>query len=181
MKPTQLCVAVHEAGHAVARLANPPHPEITSLSIAGLPVGILGLVDTAAMWQPYMAVSQASPETIDLWRELAWKDVIFHLAGPIAELRWRRHSRLSILFVTSQFRERCLENDSHELGSDLDRVRARLLWAYPDDPHQAFNDAWEETEELVAKHWRTIVSLGRTLLKKGRIEGEDLLAMRSLG
>lgn len=181
MRATALSVAIHEAGHAVAQLANPPHPRIDFISIVGLPDGLLGLVQTEASWQPYMATCSVDPAIIEHWRQLAQKDVINYLAGPIAELRWRRHPRASIQFGSQQFGERCLDSDSLEPGNDLDRVRTRLLWAFPDDPHGAFDCAWFDTEELVAMHWNAILFLGRALLEKGRIEGADLLAMKLLG
>ena len=172
---------MHEAGHAVALLADPPHPWIDFISIVGLRAGLLGLVQTEARWQPHMATYSASPETTNLWRQLAHKDVTHYMAGPVAELRWRRLSRLGILIAGRQQRDHCLGDVTLEPGSDLDRVRARLLWAYPDDPHQAFSRVWDETEEFVTKHWRAIVLLGRTLRERGRIGGEELLSINLLG
>ncbi len=181
MKLTALCAAVHEAGHAVALLADPPHPCIDFISIVGLRDGLLGLVEVQTRWQPFMATCSASPEATAQFRQLAYKDVTQHMAGPVAELRWRRLTRAGILIAGRWQRDHCLGSSTLESGSDLDRIRTRLLWAYPDDPHQAFSHAWAETEELVAKHWRAIVLLGRTLRNNGRIGGEELLSMNLLG
>jgi len=171
---SQLAVAVHEAGHAVAQLSNPPHPQIRSVSIVGLDPALLGLVDTDAMWQPYMATLEVEQSTGEAWRALAWKDTIFYLAGPIAELRWRRHSRIAIAFGAKQFAEECFGTPAPEGSTDFGRVRARLNWAYPGEQREAFSKAWFEAEAVVARHWRAVVRLGRIIAERGRINGDEL-------
>lgn len=71
MRNTPLAIAVHEVGHAVAQLPNPPTPWINSIAITGLSDGLLGLVDTPAMWQPYMATMEVPPDVADVYRQLA--------------------------------------------------------------------------------------------------------------
>ena len=109
----------------------PPHSWIESISIVDLPEDLLSLVDTQAIWQPHMATSPAPPELVELWRQLAWKDVLGHLAGPIAEGRWRRLSRWSIKFNGPSQRDWFLGDTPHAPGTDMDRVRVHLRWAFP--------------------------------------------------
>jgi len=172
--PTLLSIAIHEAGHAVAALADPPRPWIEGVSIIDQPEGWLGYFSCPALWQPYMAEVTAPAEAMEAWRILAWRDVIEYLAGPIAELRWKRYSRAAIWLGADEFAEHCFGERAPEPGSDLGCVRARLEWARPDDERDAFCEAWIETEELVARHWRAIVEIGRLLEKQGRLDGETL-------
>lgn len=176
MRTTPLAVAMHEAGHAVIQLANPPAPYIDSISITGLGEGLLGLVNTSAQWQPYMAEVPGAGDVTEAWRQLAWRDTIFHLAGPIAEMRWRRHSRAAIWLEAETFAWQCFGGDVPEPFSDLGRVHARLSWAYPDDCLERFCDAWIEAEEQVGRHWRSILSVGRLLHRRGRLTGAELMA-----
>lgn len=165
----------HEAGHAVAQLAHPPAPWINFVAIDGLPAGMLGVVDTPAMWQPYMATVNAPPDVLDSWRSFAWRDALFYLAGPIAELRWRRHSRAAIWFAAGEFADRCFGTVAPDPASDLGRVRARLLWAGAGDERGAFIRAWLEAETIVATHWKPIRMVGRLLYQQGRLSDVELL------
>lgn len=174
MRNTPLTIAMHEAGHAVAMLANPPHPYIASVSVNGLADDILGLVDVRAMWQPWMLDAGADDDAVELMRGLASKDAIFFLAGPIAELRWRGHSRAAIWFGAPQFADQCLGQHAPPSDTDLGRVRTRLAWAYPGSERECFNTAWLEAEAIVAKHWRSIQAIGRTLAERKYIEGDEL-------
>jgi hypothetical protein len=119
MRNSRLAIAVHEAGHAVAQLADSPSPWISSVSIDDLADGLLGYVDTAAMWQPYMATVAADDATIDMWRKLAWRDAMQYLAGPIAELRWRRYSRAGIWLAWPGFAAHCFGSPAPEPSSDM--------------------------------------------------------------
>jgi hypothetical protein len=44
---------------------------------------------------------------------------------------------------------------------------------YP-DPHAAFRDAWLEAEQMVHRHWRSIVSVGCLLKQRGQLAAEEL-------
>jgi hypothetical protein len=166
---------MHEAGHAVAQLANPPAPWIDSIAITGLPDGLLGLVETPALWQPYMAKWDGFASGHDAWRSLAWKDVINYLAGPIAELRWRRYSRAALWFSAHHYADMCFSDPEPEAHSDLGRVRARLLWGYPEAEREAFIKAWLEAEAAISRHWRAVKAIGRLVHERGRLTDVELL------
>lgn len=174
IRNTTLATAMHEAGHAVAQLALPPAPNIRSISIVDQREGQLGLVDTDLRWQKYMTYSPASAERIEELRGLAWQDIIVCLAGPLAEFRWRRHSRWAIKLSSDSLAKQCLELPLPNSYCDEAMIRSRLCWAYPGDERAHFISAWWETEELVATHWRAIIYIGRTLNQRGMMTGDEL-------
>jgi hypothetical protein len=122
-----------------------------------------------------MAAASAPRDAVEAWRQLAWKDVLFYLAGPIAELRWRRYSRPAIWFGADEFAERCFGHIAPEQDSDLGRVRARLTWAHSEDERAAFVRAWLEAEETICRYWHTVKVIGRLLHGRGRLTDVELL------
>lgn len=175
-KPTRLAICMHEAGHAIIRLANPPSPWIESISVDETSEHTLGIVVTTSMWQHYMQ-GNADAELERQWRALAWKDIIFYLAGPIAELRWRRYSRPALWLGAREMADKCLVPNDIEERSDFGRVKRRLQSAVPGDDRDNFVKAWLEAEVEVAKWWWEINSLARDLANCGHIQDDDLLAM----
>ena len=173
--PSRLAVSMHEAGHAVVQLANGPAPRINSIAVGGLEGDLLGLVETRSMWQPYMARAAVTSDIREQWRILAWRDVINSLAGPIAELRWRRYSRLEILLGADQMAERCVGDVPPEEHTDFGHVRSRLLSTTDGDQRANFVRAWCKAEVQVAGWWREILQIGRQLDASGRIGDEELL------
>jgi hypothetical protein len=176
MRISQLAVAMHEAGHAVVQLARPPSPNIRSISIVEQPEGQRGIVDTNLQWQSHMAHAIPVGDAADDWRRFAWEDTIVCLAGPIAENRWRRFSRLAIQLSGDHFAARCIEHESLDPNTDEGKALKRLRWAYPGKERERFTAAWLESEEAVAANWRAIVSIGRLLSQRGRMTGEELQA-----
>ncbi|WP_137897217.1 hypothetical protein [Sphingomonas sp. 2SG] len=171
--PTRLTTCFHEAGHAIVQLAHGSHPWIDSIAVEGLPDGILGLVDTPSIWQPSCLERAASRDIHEVWTRGAWRDVINYLAGPIAELRWRKHGLAAIWFAADEMARRCLTT-SEESFTDFGRVRHRLEWAIPGDDHANFVKAWLETEEEVHRWWGPITKLARLLAERGRISDDEL-------
>lgn len=171
--PTRLATCVHEAGHAVVQLARGSHPWIDSIAVDGLGEGMLGLVDTISIWQPSYLALAVGRDLHEAWAAAAWRDVINYLAGPVAELRWRRYSRVAVAIVADEMAERCFGR-AHADFSDFGRVRRRLKCAIPGDDRANFVQAWLQTEEEVARWWREIVALARVLSTVGRIEDVEL-------
>lgn len=175
--PSRLCTSVHEAGHAVIQLANPPAPWIRSIAVDGLDEGLLGLVDTSGGWQPYMATVKADPEIELQWRDLARMDVRVLLAGPIAELKWRRYPRVAIWMGADQMAARCLSEEAQDFPTDFWRVHERLRYLSPGRERECFIESWMEAEDQVSRWWLEIKRLGRTLADRGRIDDEGLSAI----
>lgn len=171
--PTRLTVCFHEAGHAIVQLAHGSHPWIDSIAVEGLPDGLLGLVDTPSIWQPSCLERAVSRDIHEVWAKGAWRDVINYLAGPIAELRWRRHGRFAIRFAAKDMARQCLTEPQGSF-SDFGRVRHRLECAIPGDDHANFVKAWLETEEEVHRWWAPITKLARLLADRGRIADDEL-------
>jgi len=71
-------------------------------------------------------------------------------------LRWKRGGYWGVLFSAATNRRACLGPAELEEGGDWWQVRLRLRWSFPDDAGAAFDRAWEEAVDLVAKHWITI-------------------------
>lgn len=178
--PSRLAVAMHEAGHAIVQLATGPAPWIDYISLEEDDPDQLGRVQTQAMWQPsWMEAAHAPPEIIEQWRVLAVRDVVNYLAGPVAELRWRRYPRAAIWLGGPEMADRCLGEPAPPSHTDLGRVRRRLTWSYPGCERKVFREAWLRTEALVASWWNQIEWLGRELDTCGRINDEELLVMWS--
>lgn len=176
-KPSLLATCIHEAGHAIVQLATGPAPWIDYVEVDRPNPDRLAVVQTRAMWQPFMRDAQAPAEVLGQWRRLAARDAVIHLAGPLAELRWARHSRLTIQIVAGHMAQRCLGQPDCAGDVDAARVRARLEWLMPGEERDGFEQAWSATEEIVASWWREIVRLGRDLADRGRIEDVELLAL----
>lgn len=182
---SKLAVAVHEAGHAVVQMAS-GGPWIESVSVVDQPDGKLGIVNSEPRWKSYFSDCSLPDDPKqaavirDAWTRAAWQDVLHFLAGPLAEMRWRCRSRWVVIFSCDANRETCFADPPPDRGGDLGQVRARLDWAFPDDPQEAFKRAWSESEELVHRHWRSIVAVGRLLRIRGKLDNEELRAAAGL-
>ena len=172
--PTRLATAMHEAGHAMVKLATPGASPIHLMTMRDLPEGVLGRVQTQTAWCPWRLDDPApSARQREVARSLAWIDMMFFLAGPIAELRWRRNSRARLWLAAPELAERCLDDPETDSGSDLGRVRHILRTLHPGEERTIFIDAWLEAERLVARHLVAVEHLGRLLSECGELTGEE--------
>lgn len=176
-RPSLLAICNHEAGHAIVQLATGPAPWIDHIEVNREGVDRLGMVHSRAMLLPYMREVNAPAEILEQWRRLAARDVVNALAGPIAEARSERRSRLAIQLAASKMAIKCMNDDGPDRQTDAARVRDRLEWLMPGEEKSGFEQAWIATEEIVAAWWREIVQLGRHLAAHRRIGGEELLAI----
>ena len=173
--PTRLATAMHEAGHAVIKLATPGARPVHSMTMRDLPEGLLGRVQTQTAWFPWRYDGAvASVQQREDARSLAWSDMLFFLAGPISELRWRRHLRARLWFAAREMAERCLDDPETDRGSDLGRVRHILKTLHAGEEQTTFIEAWWEAESLVARHIDAIDWLGRLLLESEELTGEEV-------
>lgn len=180
-RDTALATAIHEAGHAVAELAMPPSQSIEAIWLRRDLGGWSGMVDVKARLQPAMAdLPISNPDHAKLYRDAqearARQDIIQHAAGLVAEWRWRLRSRVGAQFVGLDFARVCSEQE-HASGSDLDRVKVRLLWLGVPDIRAAFVEAWMEAEALLAREWRAVIGIGRALTERHRLDDEAVLAL----
>lgn len=172
---TRLTAAIHEAGHLAAMLSDPAGSHIESVMVASSG-HLLGYVDCVSLWQPFMSRLDPLDPVNAPFVDAARRDIIQYLAGPIAELRWKRHSRWDIIFAADQFAARCLDRSDHAPGSDFDRVKARIEWAYATDQRRIFGLLWCEAEDLVARQWMKIKHVGRMLDAACEMSGDEVLA-----
>lgn len=174
-RPTRLAICVHEAGHAIVQLAHGVDPWIDFIAVDDLPDGMLGRIETISIWQPWVLELPADREVHEAWSVAAWRDVVTYLAGPIAELRWRKCSRAALRLGADEMAQQCLHEDQEDV-SDFGRVRRRLECAVPGADRANFMNAWLEAEEAVARWWQQITALGRMLEARGRIDDVELYA-----
>lgn len=173
-KPSLHAICMHEAGHAIVQLATGPAPWIDYIEVNNPDPDKLAIVYSRAMWQPHMRGVAAPPIVVEQWRRLAARDIVNYLAGPVAELRWNRCSRLTIQLAATDMAARCVRQADPEVRDDAGLVLKRLAWLMPGAEEAGFVEAWLATEEIVAAWWSEIVELGRNLLDRGRIEAVDL-------
>jgi len=171
-----LYVAIHEAGHAVAMLAQQPGPRIDYISIVDQPADRVGIVHAQARFQPNLADVAAQAEGgRPLIERLAWQDAVEFLAGPIAEWRFRKQSKLVRLLTARDIASRlALDNTLLKTGEDAEKVLVRLRWRNPDTVEEEFIAAWEESEALLKPRWTAVQELGLWLHRQGRIEDDQL-------
>lgn len=179
-RPSRLAIAMHEAGHAVIRMNTPMSPYTDEVWLLKDGETALGCVVGDARWQPGKANSlrhlegEAYVSYAQFLRRSAWEDILEALAGPIAELRWRKWPRMSIAIMAQDYAEDCFAAPALMAGTDYDQARRRLEWLYPENPGDAFRRAWIETEEAVAASWKTIQRVGRALDRSGVLSHEEL-------
>lgn len=172
-----LYVAMHEAGHAVAMLANSPSPHIRYVSVGSGEQRFEGYTAAVARFQPsfYDHEVGMDDKLRQRLRRNAWLDVLDALAGPIAEGRFKRISTIARTFESFGFAKLVADPDVKlDHGEDADLVRRRLSWLDAARIDELFRNAWAETEVLLSSHWKRVDDLGRWLNVAKRIEGDEL-------
>lgn len=173
-RETALPVSMHEAGHALVALAVRPGKYIDSMWIKMSPDGWEGMVENGtASWRSDICGPSGDAEPY--FQGLARSDCISYLAGPVAEARWMYRTRLAVRIVGRQMSATIGDRVFIE-RSDLARVQRRLEWLDPAGMTANFVDLWDQTEALIAKHWRQTLELGRLLAERKRLEDVDIYA-----
>jgi hypothetical protein len=174
-------LAFHEAGHAVAKLAQDevdaiPGPFIRRVlirpstewttpltSYRGVDLcGTMGLVEMdARAWLSRRADCADDPH----YRHDARLDAIVDLAGPITEAKAKRMSSLAgfLLFCVMAS------------GEDVRKAKARIAIAdgIPDETVK-LGETWEAATAVLRRHWRAVTALAEALLADLEIDGEEV-------
>jgi hypothetical protein len=174
-------LAYHEAGHAVAKLAQDEvepirGPTIRRVLIRPLAEWTLPLVSTrghtlhgtcgmvemdSRAWLMRRADCAADPA----YRHDARLDAVVDLAGPVAEAKARRMSSLAgfLTFVEVA------------AGEDVRKARAKIAIADAiADEDVKLGDTWDTTTNLLRRHWPAVAALAEALLVEHEIDGEDV-------
>jgi hypothetical protein len=183
--PSELAIATHESGHAVARLAlreifNIPGPYIRSISIVPTD-GHLGLVEMdPRFWMNCADVMPATPEVLRNVR----LDIIETLAGHLAEVRRRKGSWFSGRMQQEAGVAAILAIDPEgQEDGDFAFSAARLRWLMrhtAGSPEDVLGRLWLAAWLLVEVEWTAIDRLSRVMVTAGELDGERLLDVWSL-
>jgi hypothetical protein len=148
--PFSRAAAFHEAGHAAVRLAIGKPAMAVEIRAGGT------------------GLTHGSGETLGLSTQgEVWDEVAYCLAGPFAEARVSKRSRIWVML------RRGLE----------DNVRAKLAIAwlvkhrYATNEHMAWERAYQTTDHYLLEHWALIDRIANALLKGGRVEAQELHAI----
>lgn len=182
-RASKLAVAIHEAGHVVATLAQPPAPPILGAWIKREQSGWGGNVQYVHRFQwaavrRREAIPWVDPADGEESRALdqadARKEALVCLAGPLAEIRWRTRGRWNAIFAASD-NAKVAVGMRHEASDDFGRAVDYLEWIGVPDLEAAFVEAWNEAEELLHRHWAAVMRLGRALKEREQMPGEDVV------
>lgn len=178
---SRLGCAVHEAGHSVAYLVEGTAYDLDSVSIWRTSRGQWEGLNAGHVchWQRHHVAIPWAPgfqdEGLAHLKFCARRDCVNHLAGPVAEMRWRLRARTPVWMNADANAKVCFGME-HDEGSDYQRVAERVRYLAPDDPHALFVELFLETEAMVARNWSAIVDLGRTLAERQSIPGDEVSA-----
>lgn len=156
--------AVHEAGHLFASLIFAPTVRVQAVWIQRTPGG---------QWEGRVDRQRSRTEWEADRREDRHAETLVSLAGPIAETRWRLRGRWNAILAGSA-NAKIAVGMRHEAGGDFGTAIDHLEWLGVDDLHKGFCEAWQEAEELLHKHWPSIVRVGSLLKDRGRIGAAEL-------
>lgn len=182
-KKPPLYVAIHEAGHAVAMMFADQPRLVDHISIRDTPDDAIGFVGGKARFQlgtvdELHRAGALTEEHRALLARDAWQDVIEFLAGPLAELRFRKWCAAGRAIQMQPCIEAAGERVIGIGNDDFEKVFVRLDWI-GGDLRANIGKAREATETVLRTHWNKIEKLGRWLHRDLHIEGEALHEWRN--
>lgn len=175
-----MLLAIHEAGHAVARLAiNELYigPMVKRVTIEpALDGSYLGIAIQDPRFSLHLleegVYSGETFRTVDVITQLrgcAALDLLEILAGPVAECR-ARNGQHSIL--------RLPDDGSHGRGSDFWKVHMLTKWLSASGATQTANDALLVTMGLIHIEWKTIIGIADFMTENRTIDYDQLNILR---
>lgn len=170
-KPAPLWLAVHEAGHAVARLVLDelyfPGPYLSSVTIIaeGTTLGHVRMQERMHTFLP------VQPRFVAEQIRDAKLEVVEAMAGQIAEMR-QRMGTYGPYFTRQEIVDLVMASDPDETH-DFGKSRRFLNWLSPDDPRATMEGLYREALKLVEAEWTGIVAVARMLRQAGTMEGDE--------
>jgi hypothetical protein len=174
----KLWTAVHECGHAVARLALdelPPYPGplLRSVSIIANADSV-GRVDG----QPRVMFMLEHESMTDRMRHHQRRqlryDIVQFLAGYVAEM-YQRGGLLAPILARDGFIRQILSGELDAVP-DFHSARQHLGWLNPPNPSVELSRLWDNTYGLIACEWQGLKRISRVLLEREFMDGEEFEA-----
>jgi hypothetical protein len=170
-----LWLGVHEAAHAIARLALdetlPFRGQMLSYVTIKADGDQLGKVQMQPRLSPFIPRHILPDELVHQCIRNARCDMIETLAGQAAEAR-HRHGRTYAMVCEAEVISRILTIDPASGTTDSHTARSTLDWLAPDDPTAELRRLWHRTILLVEIDFPGIVAMARMLCTSGEIDGE---------
>lgn len=159
--------AIHEAGHALASWWHGQPIYSVTASRASIGENAIGPVDGHVHARRFLADSeQVSAMDSATLRELVGRDLISHLAGPLAEAR---HCRCS------------LDEILQRSGAGDEQAAFDLLGFLETDQTDEWlapmAEAIERARRLLRRYWPAIVALADQLQAHGHLDGANVSAL----
>lgn len=175
-----LWLAIHECAHAVAGLALDeiaPIPGPSLRSVTCIPDGeSLGRSDRPMRVHPEFSYRHSDFPDADRIAEIhAQHDIVEHLAGPIAEMRYRDRA-LGAYYLRKDWMPKILSAERHdptETQQDLINCQQTLRWLDYPDAAEKLERLWSTAKAIVESEWPGIVKMARALREAGTIEGDQ--------
>lgn len=166
-----LWLAVHEAGHAVARLVldetlPQPGPMVKEVTVVR-DEDRLGLARMDARAPLYLRGHANHIPRAVLDQNIKF-DIIEKLAGPIAEVR-HRYGSIGPMFDKRPQMDFCLSRSEHVC--DHSAARAQAEWLSPSDERALLEQAYDVACALVEREWIGIKAVARVVQAAGSLDG----------
>jgi len=172
-KTAPLWLAVHEVGHAVARLALDetlpyPGPMVKEVTVVrdGDHLGFARM-DSRAPLDLRGHLDHMAPEHLSRNIRLQLVDA---LAGYVAELR-QRQGVFGPGFVKDRVVAACLS--AVEVENDFDAASGLAMWEAPGSEQALLGEAYRVACALVEREWLGIVDVARCLQNAGTLPGDE--------
>lgn len=149
-------VAYHEAGHAVADLAQ-------GIDVAGVTIVPSGdrlgkcIFSMGSEWRDFHPDFDRSPKTVRRTKTVA----VCFLGGPVAED-----------IVTDRWVLDGNEHDIREASLMLDH-----LCSSDEESEALLHEAWKRTKRLLRRHWAAVDAIAKALLEYNELDGRQVKAL----
>ena len=173
--PTRLELAIHEAGHAYAYAALNRWDEPEELGLGADGNGAAhGWCRRTTLLHRSVCLQRVPTDALPAIEWQAAAEVVIAIAGPMAEFRHRRRSRMNGGLMILANVEKFLQPGAFDVDGDFERIRATLDYIGPTDKPAALRALADVAESVVAANWASIRRLGRHLDERGLLNADQI-------